>query len=133
MLTAAGQAEADRALRDYWRGRLPWIDIKSVAFTFDDAHRVMRLTMDGSATMDWANDGGVRDFQIADSSLGFEASFKREPGVHGDPSFAKKSRAIEQVDRDPHLAEGRRRVRARRGRRRRSDGRGREISAPHAN
>ncbi len=87
-LTAAGQAEADRALRDYWRGRLPWIDIKSVAFTFDDAHRVMRLTMDGSATMDWANDGGVRDFQIADSSLGFEASFKREPGVHADAPFA---------------------------------------------
>jgi tetratricopeptide (TPR) repeat protein len=88
ILTSAGRADAERALRDYWRGRLPWIDVKTADFAFDHAHRVMRLIMDGSATMDWADDGGVRDFQIADSSLGYDASFKREAGLRADAPFA---------------------------------------------
>jgi tetratricopeptide (TPR) repeat protein len=86
-LTAAGHADAERSLRDYWRNRLPWVDIKSVDFVFDDQHRTMRLVMDGLAAMDWDKGGGARDFQIADSNLGFEASFKREPGIHANAPF----------------------------------------------
>jgi len=88
ILTASGHDEADRSMRDYWRGQLPWIDAKAVDFTYDDAQRVMRISMDGSANMDWSKDGAARYFQIADSSLGFEPAFKREPGLHADAPFA---------------------------------------------
>ena len=87
-LTSTGRAEAERSLRDYWRGDFPWIAVKSVDFSYDDAHRVIRLSMDGSATMDWTKDTGVRDFQLADSSLGFDPSFEREPGPNLDAPFA---------------------------------------------
>ncbi|MFI4974884.1 MAG: DUF3857 domain-containing protein [Caulobacterales bacterium] len=87
-LAGVGRAEAERSLREYWRGMLSWVDAKTVDFAFDDAHRVLRLSMDGSAKMNWTRNGGVRDFQIADSNLGFEASFKREPGLHTDAPYA---------------------------------------------
>ena len=87
-LSAAGRADAERSLRDYWRERLPWIVIKKVDFAFDDANREMRFTMDGAAAMAWARNSGVRDFQIADSSLGFEPSFNRDPGPHDDAPFS---------------------------------------------
>ena len=87
-LTGAGAVEADRDLRSYWRGIYPWIDIRSVGYAFDDVHRVMRLTMDGLATMDWDQSGAYRDFQVADSNIGMNRSFRREPGPHDDAPFS---------------------------------------------
>ena len=87
-LGAAGKSAAENALRRYWRGRLPWVDIKSAAFAFDDARRRMTLTMDGSGKMDWTGESGARDFQIVDSNLGFEPSFGRDPGPGSDAPFA---------------------------------------------
>jgi tetratricopeptide (TPR) repeat protein len=87
LLTAAGRIDAEKSLRDYWRGQLAWIDVKTVDFAFDDVRRVMRLTMDGSASMDWRKSGGARDFEIDDSNLGFEPSFKRDPGPGADAPF----------------------------------------------
>jgi tetratricopeptide (TPR) repeat protein len=87
-LSALSHADAERNLREYWRGRLPWIDVSGVSFAYDDAHRVMRLAMDGKATMDWTRSGGARFFQITDSNLGFDSSFEREPGLHADAPFA---------------------------------------------
>jgi tetratricopeptide (TPR) repeat protein len=88
LLTATGHADADRALRAYWRDRLPWIEPKTVDFSYDEAQRVIRLTMDGLATMEWQNDGAARNFQIVDSNLGFEPSFTREASPHVDAPFA---------------------------------------------
>jgi tetratricopeptide (TPR) repeat protein len=86
-LTSLGRDEADRSLRGYWRGRLPWVDIKAVAFAFDDAHRVLTMTMDGAGAMEWTNQSGIRDFDIGDSSLGFSPSFKRDAGLHDDAPY----------------------------------------------
>ena len=87
-LTGAGAVEAERDMRSYWRGIYPWIDAKNVSYTFDDAHRVMRLSMDGVATMDWDQSGAFRDFQVSDSSIGMNRSFRREPGPHDDAPFS---------------------------------------------
>ena len=57
-------------------------------YAYDEARHLMRLTMDGVAKMDWTHNSDVRDFDIADSSLGFNAAFKREPGPHADAPFA---------------------------------------------
>ena len=70
-LDSLGHADAERALREHWRGNIPWIEPKSVDFSYDDLHHVMRLTMDGSAKVDWTPNDTVRDFQLDDSELGF--------------------------------------------------------------
>ena len=88
LLTSQGHEEAQRSLRDYWRGSLPWVDIRTVDFVYDDPHRTMRMSMAGVAAMHWTSFSGVRDFNIGESSLGFDASFKREPGLHDDAPFA---------------------------------------------
>ena len=87
-LDGLGKTDADRSLREYWRKETPWIDVKAVDFAYDDAHRIMRLSMDGAANIDWTKNGDVRDFDISDSNLGFSTSFKREPGPFADAPFA---------------------------------------------
>jgi transglutaminase-like putative cysteine protease len=86
-LSAAGRDEADRALRDYWRRRLSWVDVKSVSYAFDDASREMRFVMDGAGPLDWFKSGTEQSFRIDDSSLGYDASFTRDPGPDQDAPY----------------------------------------------
>ncbi|HUO11702.1 MAG TPA: DUF3857 domain-containing protein [Caulobacteraceae bacterium] len=87
-LAAQSQADAERAMRQYWRGVLPWVDPKTVAFAYDDANRVLKITMDGAGKPDWTPSDAYRDLQLADSSLGYDASFKRDPGPYSDAPYA---------------------------------------------
>lgn len=87
-LTSSSRADADRFMRDYWRKQIPWIEPKAVAFKFDEARDALVLTMDGMAAIDWAKAGDVRDFDVADSSLGYEINYDREPGPHHDAPYA---------------------------------------------
>ena len=84
---ALNKADAERANRDIWTKQYPWITATSVGSSYDDDHRVLRLTMDGSAKMDWTQ-GAQRWFQIDESSLGYDASFRREPGPHLDAPYS---------------------------------------------
>ena len=59
-----------------------------MSFEFNDAQRILRLTMDGIATVDWSRNGDARDFAIGDSSLGFETSFRRQPGLNANAPFS---------------------------------------------
>ncbi len=87
-ISAVSREDADRYLRDYWRQKIPWADAKTVGFASDDAAGTATLSMDGSATMDWVRNGFVRDFDIGDSNLGLNVSYKREPGPHADAPYA---------------------------------------------
>lgn len=87
-LTSSSRADAEQAMRDYWRKEIPWIRPKSVAFKFDDARDALVLSMDGMAAIDWAKGGDVRDFDVADSSLGYQVNYDREPGPHRDAPYA---------------------------------------------
>ncbi len=84
----ATRADAERALRETWTRAYPWISLEKVDFDYDDAHELLRLTMDGRATMDWRQNGPVRDYEIGESLLGRSISFKREPGPHQDAPYA---------------------------------------------
>ncbi len=84
---ALNKADAERANRDIWTKQYPWITATNVGSSFDEDHRVMRLTMDGSAKMDWTQ-GATRWFQIDESNLGYDASFRREPGPHLDAPYS---------------------------------------------
>jgi tetratricopeptide (TPR) repeat protein len=95
-LSALGHDDAERTLREYWRGQISWTEPKSVNFTYDEIHRTLHLTMEGQGKLDWISKAEVRDFDISDSNLGFETSFRREPGPYADapisvsyPSYSK--------------------------------------------
>jgi tetratricopeptide (TPR) repeat protein len=83
-----GKNDAEHALREYWRSNAPLAEPKTVDFTFDDARRILRLTMTGTVKMEWIANGDARDLDLGDSQLGFSAAFKREPGPHADAPFA---------------------------------------------
>jgi tetratricopeptide (TPR) repeat protein len=87
-LAAQNQADADRSLREYWKKQYSWIEAKKVDASYDEVRKVMRLTMDGAATMDWSKYGVARDFDIGESSLGWTKSYKREPGPHQDAPYS---------------------------------------------
>ena len=81
-------AEADRQLREYWRGEISWANPQAVRFSYDDAHQVMTLNFDGAGVLDWTQQGMRRNFDLGDSSLGYNPSFKREPGPRQAAPFA---------------------------------------------
>lgn len=87
-LTDQSRSETDRIMRDYWRKKISWISPKTVSFTYDPATVTTTMIMDGTASIDWAKGDGFRDFDIADSSLGYQANFEREPGLEQDAPFA---------------------------------------------
>jgi tetratricopeptide (TPR) repeat protein len=86
-LNALGEKDAERRLREYWRGQAPWVDARAVTSAYDEEHHVMRLVAEGEGKLDWTQNEDVRDFDIGDSSLGFNQSFKREPGPYADAPF----------------------------------------------
>ena len=87
-LDKADASDRDRALREYWRGQLPWIAIDTVQATYDEATGIETLTLDGQATIDWqaVNNGG-HEFDVADSSLGWSKSLERDPGPRHDAPY----------------------------------------------
>jgi len=88
LLGSQSAADQVRYLKEYWRGENAWIDVDTVAADYDEKTGVERLTMDGKATIDWQDEGGgVKDFDVGDSSLGWNATYKRDPGPHQDAPF----------------------------------------------
>ncbi len=100
------RSDAERSLREFWTKAYPWIAVSQVGFAYDEATGVMRLSMDGAATLDWRLNGSVRDFEIGESLLGGRVSYKREPGPHQDapysvdyPSYAVKKVVVVLPDK----------------------------------
>jgi tetratricopeptide (TPR) repeat protein len=74
----------DNALREFWKGRYDFVDVKQAATSFDPDKRQLTLTMDGNATMDWST-----GWYEADSVwVGYKADFQRDPGADQDAPYA---------------------------------------------
>lgn len=82
------KAEADKYMRAYWLDEYPWLKIKTVGFSYEEAAQVARLTVQGEAELPWSDSGRNRDWLIGDSSLGWKTSFTREPGTDQTAPFA---------------------------------------------
>ena len=83
-----GRSDGERFLREFAAKAYPWIKATHVDFGYDAQSGETRLSIDGAATMDWSKWGSHRDFEISQSSLGWDASFKREPGPNQDAPYA---------------------------------------------
>jgi tetratricopeptide (TPR) repeat protein len=77
-------AQLDAALRTMWSKQFSFVTVKSVGTTYDENTEVERVTMDGTAKMDWSGNEYAPPFL----TLGYEADFAREPGPHRDAPFA---------------------------------------------
>jgi tetratricopeptide (TPR) repeat protein len=73
----------DRALREFWRDRLDFVEADQVRSVFDPVTGELRLTLEGTAKMDW--DGGwyTTDY----TRVGYRADFSRDAGHGRDAPF----------------------------------------------
>jgi len=87
-IDTSNAADRDRSLREFWTQLYPRVTVSAVTATYDASNKTMRFTMDGAADIDWTPSGTTRRFWIPESQLGWDASFKREPGPDQDAPFA---------------------------------------------
>jgi tetratricopeptide (TPR) repeat protein/transglutaminase-like putative cysteine protease len=74
---------ADLALKDYWRKRDDFITASSVSAHYDAAAQEEKLTLDGTAALDWKTGGG---YEVNDIEL-HKFDFQRDPGPDDDAPF----------------------------------------------
>jgi tetratricopeptide (TPR) repeat protein len=79
----------DQVLRAYWRRAFSFVTPTKVTARFDPKAREERITLEGTAAMDWdGQTGGGRRYEADGVGLGWKADFTREPGPHADAPFA---------------------------------------------
>lgn len=75
--------QLDAGMRSFWRKQYDFVEVNSVSAGYDRQADLERLTMDGTAQMEWR--GG--EYQPPDLGLGYEADFERQPGPNADAPF----------------------------------------------
>ncbi|QUD87123.1 tetratricopeptide repeat protein [Phenylobacterium montanum] len=82
--------DLDRALKHYWTENYDFIEPSKVSAQFDARTGEERLTLDGTAKMNWEDLSGTseRRYEAESTRLGWKADFKRDPGPHADAPFA---------------------------------------------
>ena len=80
-------ADRDSALQSFWRKTYDFVEVKTVAASFDPKTGEETLVMEGTATVPWRPAGDVRRFEIGAAELGWNPDFKREPGPQADAPF----------------------------------------------
>jgi tetratricopeptide (TPR) repeat protein/transglutaminase-like putative cysteine protease len=87
----------DRALKDFWKKNFDFIEVKSTGSAFDPKTGEMRVTLDGTANMDWSGDR----YETDRTSIGYSADFSRDPGPFRDAPYAVAypyySRTVETI------------------------------------
>lgn len=102
-LAALAADARDRALRDYWKARLDFVETQSTTAHFDKAKGELRLAMTGLARMDWK--GGR--YETDGTRIGYQADFGRDPGPDRDAPFAVPypffSKVVETITLPPGI------------------------------
>lgn len=83
-ISALSGTVREQALRDFWKGKYDFITPGAVTAVFDAERRELKLTMNGTAKMEW-NDGF---FETDGTAVGYKADFVRDPGPDRDAPFA---------------------------------------------
>lgn len=73
-----------QVLEQYWRNRYDYVKPERVEMRFDQASGEARLTLTGTATLDW----DYNSFEPNGMRVGYSPDFTREPGQDSDAPFA---------------------------------------------
>ena len=73
-----------QVLEQYWRERYDYVKPESVDMRFDQASGEARVTLTGTATLDW----DYNSFEPNGMRVGYTPDFTREPGPGSDAPFA---------------------------------------------
>ena len=76
--------QLDAGLRAFWARQYDFVTVRSVAAIYDEKNEVERLTMDGTAKLDWSGS----EYAPMGLGVGYDADFERQPGPHRDAPFA---------------------------------------------
>jgi tetratricopeptide (TPR) repeat protein len=94
--------QRDMALKAYFKAQYSFIEPTKVTTAYDPASREARLTLDGTAKLDWSGSG----YEVDGTRLTSKPSFEREPGLHRDapyaldfPEFASSTEVITLPDK----------------------------------
>lgn len=91
LLSLATGKQRDDFLREYWKSSYRFVTVGTTQARFDTETGEYRLTMAGTARLDW--DGGL---SVPGSTLAFKADFERPPGPRQDAPIAIGFPAYEQ-------------------------------------
>lgn len=83
-LASLAPTARDQALKAYWKNQYDFIEVKSTSASFDAKNGEQRLTMDGTAKLDWING----NYQTDGTNVGYRADFSRDAGTDKDAPFA---------------------------------------------
>jgi len=88
-LAAQDPEQRDRFLREYWKRRFDFIDMKQTSAVFNEGTGEEWLTADGVANMTWkGQQNGGRFYQVNEVAVGWRGDFDRLPGPNADAPFA---------------------------------------------
>jgi tetratricopeptide (TPR) repeat protein len=73
-----------QVLEQYWRERFDYVTPESIDFRFDQASGEVRITLAGTAAMDW----DYNSFEPSGMRVGYTPDFTRAPGPESDAPFA---------------------------------------------
>ncbi len=80
--------QRDRRLRDYWHEHYDFVTADTAAMIDEPATGTLRLTMTGTAVMDWSRYNGRRWYALDGGRVGFHLDTARDPGPNRDAPFA---------------------------------------------
>lgn len=76
-------ADLDRGLREFWSRAYDFVKVESVSARFDEPTGEYRMSMSGSAAMDWEGDKYLTD----GLRVGFNADYERQAGPNSEAPF----------------------------------------------
>ena len=82
-LSSAPRPDVERGLREGWTKAYPWLTIATVAIDESPQGGDAHVVVDGTAKLEWkTTDTGEKYYRVPATTLGADASFRREPGPH---------------------------------------------------
>lgn len=87
-LSRIDRAEYERQLRENASELYPWITPKEAGFKLDEDKGELLTWVEGTARIEWTQSETSRQFGLAESALGWDAAYTREPGENQNVPYA---------------------------------------------
>lgn len=87
MISTLTPADRERMLKEMWSS-FPWVEVKTAAATRDAQTGESRMTMEGTARLQWFRSPNGPVFVVPGAGLGYRADFKRDDDQDQDAPYS---------------------------------------------